>query len=153
MKLLVISDSHGSYEKMYTLFKSGNYRGVIFLGDGLRDAERLYDDSYGVPVYRVAGNCDFSLGNTLLEQIIEIGGKKILITHGHKYSVKNGYHLLFEIAKKRQVDMALCGHTHVQYYEKRDNVIVANPGALMLGKYAVLTIDKDITFKMGDIYD
>ncbi len=153
MKILVISDSHGNFEKMRELFFKDNYRAVIFLGDVIRDADRLYDISGAVPVYKVSGNCDFYSPDTYDEQIIELGNKKILITHGHKYSVKSGYHRLREAAKLKQVDIALFGHTHIPFYEKQDGLILANPGALVNGKYAVMTIDRQINFKHGDIYD
>ena len=154
MKILVISDSHGSFNKMREVFLSDNFGAVIFLGDGIRDADRLYDMSGAVPVCRVSGNCDFYSPDTISEQIIELSGKKILVTHGHKYSVKSGYHTLRYIAKKRGVDIALFGHTHIPFYEKEDGLILANPGALSNGKYAVLTIEqKNISFKHGDIYD
>ncbi|MBR2576556.1 MAG: metallophosphoesterase, partial [Firmicutes bacterium] len=39
MKFLVISDTHGSYEKAVDLINKGNYDAVIHLGDLVRDAE------------------------------------------------------------------------------------------------------------------
>lgn len=152
MKVLVISDSHGSYSKMRELFEKDSYRAVIFLGDGLRDAENLYRVSGATPVYRVCGNCDFCVGSPIYsEQIIELSGKKLLITHGHLYSVKNTLERLFEKAKALECDAALYGHTHIQKIEERGGILLANPGALCHGKYAVMTIDKQIKIEFGDL--
>ena len=41
MKLLVISDTHGSVEKAVELIRKGNYDAVIHLGDLVRDAEAI----------------------------------------------------------------------------------------------------------------
>ena len=155
MKVLVISDSHGRASSMLSLFKTDNFRAVIFLGDGLRDADRLYEMSGGVPVYRVSGNCDIMIGETVLsEQLIELSGKKIFITHGHNYSVKSSTERLFETAKRLGADVSLFGHTHTPFYEKRDGIILANPGSLAAGKYAVMTIENgEIAIKHGDIYE
>lgn len=154
MKALVISDSHGSYEKMRELFNESDCNAVIFLGDGLRDADRLYDISGPVPVYRVRGNCDMYAFDAFDEQMLSLCGKKIFITHGHRYGVKNGCGALLEAAKLKGADAVLFGHTHRQLYENTDGIIIANPGSLANGKYAVLQTDgKNISFKFGDMYD
>ncbi|MBQ8605286.1 MAG: metallophosphoesterase [Clostridia bacterium] len=153
MRVLVISDSHGNFGRMYDLFKKEDCRAVIFLGDGIREAERLYDMSGAVPVYRVRGNCDMGAFNTPDEQLIELAGKRIFITHGHNYFVKSGLFRLRARAMELSADIALFGHTHSQFYEKQDGIILANPGALTFGKYAVMTIDGSISIKHGDIYE
>ena len=152
MKVLVLSDSHGNETRMVNLFREGGYLAVIFLGDVVRDIEHLSMISGHVPVYRVKGNCDmFEFAPD--EQIIEIEGKRIFITHGHNYHVKSGYGALINAALAHDVDVALCGHTHVQHYELVDKLIVANPGAISAGYYGVLTVDKNIDFELRNIYD
>lgn len=154
MKALVISDSHSSYEKMRELFRSTQCSAVIFLGDGLRDADRLYDISGPIPVYRVRGNCDMYAPDAFDEQMLFLGGKKIFITHGHRYGVKNGYGALLSAATLKKADAVLFGHTHRRFYENIDGIILANPGALVNGRYAVLDIERGvISFKFGDMYD
>ena len=153
MKVLVMSDSHGSASRMAELFESGNYRAVIFLGDVCRDTDRLYDLSGGIPVYRVKGNCDIC-SPCPEEQLIELCGKKILICHGHKYSVKSGYSCFENAALASGVDCALCGHTHKQYLDRIGDVVIANPGSVAGGCYGVLTVDdKKIDFELRSIYD
>ena len=153
LKVLVLSDSHGRVQTMLDLFSEGSYRAVIFLGDVVRDTETLYNLSGGVPVYRVKGNCDM-LESAPEEQIIDIGGKLILICHGHRYGVKSGYAGFENAALASGVDCALCGHTHRQFYEKLGDVIIANPGSVASGNYGVLTVENDkIDFELRSIYD
>ncbi len=152
MKVLVVSDSHGSCEQMVRLFRNDNYRAVIFLGDVVRDTQRLYDATGGLPLYRVRGNCDIC-EDAPDEMIVDIGGKLILLTHGHKYHVKSGYDAFENAALAKGVDAALCGHTHIQFYEKLGDTVIANPGSVRAGHYGVMTIDKNIDFELRSIYD
>ena len=152
MKVLVLSDSHGNAERMVELYKEGGYRAVIFLGDVVRDADRLAIITGGIPVYRVKGNCDM-FESALDEQIIDIEGKLVFIAHGHNYHVKSGYGAFINAALAKSVDVALCGHTHVQHFERVGDLIVANPGSVASGHYGVLTIDKNIDFELRNIYD
>ena len=47
------------------------------------------------------------------EKIIEVCGKKIFITHGHFYGVKEGMQRLLYRGLELKVDIALYGHTHI----------------------------------------
>ena len=153
MKILVFSDSHGSYGKMSEIFRNIRCDAVIFLGDGLSDAERLYKTSGAVPVYRVCGNCDFMPLGVPDMQLLELDGARVLITHGHRQGVKSGTDALEAQARRMNSDVALFGHTHRQFYEKRGGLILANPGSVAAGKYAVLTTGKEIHFEFGEMYD
>lgn len=154
MKILVLSDSHGKGERMCDLFKQDNYGAVIFLGDVLRDIERLSQISGAIPVYRVKGNCDFYTAEAYDDLLIELSGKRIYMAHGHKYSVKSGTAFFENFAMAKGADIALYGHTHVQRYDRIDNMHVVNPGALVNGRYAVITIQNNtIEVKLKDIYD
>ena len=152
MKVLVLSDSHGCAERMVDLFREDNYRAVIFLGDVVRDADRLAMVTGGYPVYRVKGNCDM-FESAPEEQIIDIEGKLVLITHGHNYHVKSGYGAFINAGLASGVNIALCGHTHVQHFERVGDLIVANPGSIASGHYGVLTIDRNTNFELRNIYD
>lgn len=154
MKILVISDSHGAREKMLTLFHEHSPDAVIFLGDGLRDADYLFDRSGAVPIYRVCGNCDGYSPESFDNQLLKLGGKTLFITHGHLYGAKQGLTALWAQAKTVGADALLFGHTHRRFYEKQDGVILANPGSLFSGSYAIMEIQNgEISFKHGDYYD
>lgn len=148
MKVLVLSDSHGHARRIKEILDSDSFGAVIFLGDVVRDTERITKPT----LYCVKGNCDmFELEPD--ERIIDIGGKLIFITHGHNYHVKSGYGAFINAALAKGVDIALCGHTHIQHFERVGELIVANPGAVAGGNYGVLTIDKNIDFELRSIYD
>lgn len=148
MKILVLSDSHGNVNKMKDLFRQDDYRAVIFLGDVIRDADELARITGAAPVYRVKGNCDFGEFNTHDELLIELGGKRIFMAHGHRYGVKGGIGSFEAAARKSGADIALYGHTHIQYHDTKDGLHILNPGALMNGKYAVLTIEGSISIEL-----
>lgn len=148
MNILVLSDSHGHPEKIRDAVKKQINKpdAVIFLGDGLRDID---EDTLGVPVYSVCGNCDayslFMPSDEPEERILELGGKRIMMTHGHRYSVKSGLGRIIAVAAMREVDLLLFGHTHEKlelYFpagaceygiELKRPLYVMNPGSI--GEY------------------
>ena len=116
MNILVFSDSHGHPERMAEAFDKQIKKpdAVIFLGDGLGDISKC---SFGsANVFSVSGNCDcYSFlipPEEPTERIVEICGKKIMMTHGHRYSVKSGLGRIVSEAVRRDVDILLFGHTH-----------------------------------------
>ena len=58
-------------------------------------------------------------------------GVRIFAVHGHRYDVKYDRELdyLLHAAAQEQADVVLFGHTHVQYCETREGILVLNPGA------------------------
>ena len=83
--------------------------GILFLGDGLRDAESLEAD---IPWYMVKGNCDWFGGERPDEIVMALGGHTLLLTHGHKYGVKSGTGALLHHAAEVGADVVVYGHTH-----------------------------------------
>lgn len=131
MKIAVISDTHRvnkyiDIAKKY--IKKCNI--LIHLGDNIEDVERLTEDFRGI-VYSVKGNCDFS-SKYPSEQVIEIEGKKIFITHGHNYGVKYSLNNIYYRAKELEVDIVLFGHTHKALIVEEDGIILMNPGSISL---------------------
>ncbi len=115
MDFLVFSDSHGKMNNICEAFSRQVRRpdAIMFLGDGIRDVS--YCEFGDIPVYSVGGNCDslyLSAGLCKSEMIITLGGKRILLTHGHACSVKHGLAGLVAEARKKEIDIALFGHTH-----------------------------------------
>ena len=95
------------------------------------------------------GNNDF-FSHLDDEEEVYIGDYKILLTHGHFYSVSLGVERLRAEAKSRGFNMAIFGHTHRPFYENEDGLILLNPGSLSYprqeGKrasYAIMNIDDD----------
>jgi putative phosphoesterase len=116
---------------------------VFFLGDGWRDAEELTYAYPELPLYRVPGNCDWSVVGQPSECQVSLDGVTFLLCHGHTYAVKNGYGSLLYHARQLGADVALCGHTHTPYYETVGAVQLFNPGSIGYGHtYGVLLTQK-----------
>jgi putative phosphoesterase len=147
MQIAILSDSHRhSYELNQVLKQIQDTDIVIHLGDNVDDVEVLRK-GYKGNIINVRGNCDFA---TFVpsERLEELNGKKVFITHGHKYGVKSDLLRLKYKAKEVGADIVLFGHTHevVELYE--EGIWFVNPGSLALPRnryksYALLNIDKD----------
>lgn len=119
LNFLVLSDSHGRVKNIEEILSRQLKKpdAVFFLGDGLRDI--MYCELGDIPVYSVSGNCDFSgfYGeySSDIENIVEVGGYTVMMTHGHKYNVKSGYGEILCAAARRDIDILLFGHTHIPF--------------------------------------
>lgn len=135
-KVVIFSDSHGNkaaINKLLPIMNEADY--IICLGDvkdETEDLEILYNDKF----IRIRGNCDFDY-SVLTEQIIEIEGLKILITHGHEYRVKSSLLDLTARARELSASVALYGHTHIAVVTEENGLTLINPGAL--GGYGART--------------
>ncbi len=130
MKILVVSDSHGNTAALRDVLIrfSDTVDMIVHLGDG----EKEYNDlikPLPLPTYFVRGNCDFASSAPDL-QFIEAEGKKIMCTHGYRYSVKYGLSTLKSTARSNNADIVLYGHTHIPLSEYEDGLYAVNPGCL-----------------------
>ena len=89
----------------------------------------------------VKGNCDFFDRSHNEENLFEINGVKIFLTHGHLYSVKRSLSSIKEIGKKLNVSLVIFGHTHKPYMEKDGDMILFNPGATEDGRYGIIILE------------
>lgn len=130
MRVGVFSDSHGDHAALDELLeKMGHLDAACFLGDVSRDAYHLEDRLAAMPgspkVYAVRGNNDW--GSILpLDQLIELGGVVIYMTHGHMIASVQS---LAYRAMEKGAKVALFGHTHAAFCEYMDGVMVLNPGS------------------------
>ena len=154
----VFSDSHGRGHRVSEVIErlnncgEGGVRVALFLGDGMHDLAPAIPE--GCSLLAVAGNCDIydhlydSEGNVIPDDRVEfIGGLRIFMTHGHKYSVKGGYGAAIARARRLNADILLFGHTHLPFtdYLPPDGAFnkplcVMNPGSLRDGSFGVITI-------------
>ena len=146
MKLLVISDIHGSpvyLKKVLDIFERENYDKLILLGDELYHGPRNpipegYNpkeviellNSYKNKIIAVRGNCDTDLDQELLYfpimsdyKKLNVDGYEFFITHGHLY---NKYHL--PPSDKKVI--LIHGHTHVPCIENTKEYMYLNPGSI-----------------------
>ncbi len=113
LNLLVLSDSHGRADRIEALLRRTSPDTVLFLGDGLRDLAVVPDH---VDVRAVRGNCDwYTTCDAPYFRLLEIGGYRLYLTHGHREGVKHGIDAALEAALAANADALLYGHTHVPY--------------------------------------
>lgn len=132
MKILVLSDSHGSLKNLKTAVDkfSRNADIIVHCGDGTRnDAMWLKDYCKGAMVVCVRGNCDSSMYELKNEEFLDVEGKKIMITHGNYYSVKSGLERLAREAEEKNSQIVFFGHTHTATDQTLGNVRLINPGS------------------------
>jgi len=143
MQYVIISDSHGNLSAVEEVLYRHPNRDVIFLGDGLRDIERIEAYYSGISFLRVAGNNDFFAPNTAKTITVPMGKAALFCTHGHNYGVRESTDMLRYYAKHANCAAALFGHTHVPVNRTEEGVLLLNPGSIGYGgTYALLT-EKD----------
>ena len=153
MRVLVLSDSHGSVRRMQAVLETeADCPVVFFLGDGLFDLEKVKAVFPNRKFVAVQGNCDRSAEYTSYDDFAYqyIEGHTIIATHGHRVAARYGLGDLLQKAQGVMADIALYGHTHRPNSETRAGVLFVNPGALCDGSYAILTLTKqqtDVAFR------
>ncbi|CAM3944884.1 metallophosphoesterase [Mesobacillus thioparans] len=145
-KVLIVSDSHGSTEMLEGIERQHGEDVDLMIHCG--DSELSEKDPAIVNFRSVKGNCDF-YGNYPDEEIHVLNGRKILVTHGHLYSVKSTLVNLYYKAKEMQADIVCFGHSHILGAEMVDDVIFINPGSVRLPRgrdektYTILELEND----------
>lgn len=151
MKALVFSDSHGKYlniKNAIELHKS-NTDAVIFLGDGIKDIERIKDSYPQIAFFIVKGNCDFMANEYENERVITLGSSRVLICHGHTLNAKSTYLRLTLRAIELECGAVFFGHTHEPYddlYDANDKrVHLFNPGSIGYnGSYGIINTSGNV---------
>lgn len=148
MRIVVFSDTHGNAGAIDNIVeRNKEVKHFIFLGDGQREVERAVEKYPDKEFHIVAGNCDFA-SKLPKEGFLEIGGHKILFTHGHAQAVGFSLDRLCYLALYNNADIALFGHTHARHYEYTNGVHMLNPGSASAPRdgnypsYAFIDIEK-----------
>ncbi len=142
LRLLVLSDSHRdryALERALRLHREAD--AVFFLGDGEEDflspnIQQLCRDK---KVTALAGNCDF-YSQLPKEELVLLGGKRILALHGHTRFVKHGFEMLEEEAERLHADLVLHGHTHIPRTAYKNGIYYLCPGSVHAGDYGMADI-------------
>lgn len=171
MKILVISDLHGSYyyaKKAIEEFQKGNYDHLLLLGDLLNHGPRnplpqeyapdqvaQLLNEYADRIFAVRGNCDSEVDQMLLSfplltdyLVIPFKERKIFVSHGHLFHPEH-------LPPLREGDGFLFGHVHILYHQQVNGIHLLNPGSISLPKmdlphtYGVLT-EEDFTIYTVD---
>lgn len=150
MKVLVMSDTHGYITNAKkAIERNPDIRMVLHLGDYCRDAVQLNQMYPNITFEYVYGNCDIGTFSVMGEKVVEIEGKKIFMTHGHRYSVKWDHNRIIEKAEAEGADVILYGHTHISLIDQNSNFLIVNPGSISESRsnlsesYAILEVSKD----------
>ena len=145
MQILLLSDSHGHTARLRRVLEQEAACGsVFFLGDGLRDLERVQSDFPDRAFTAVCGNNDWNAAGSYDDFAYKyVAGHTIVATHGHRAAVRYTLHDLAAKAQSVRADIALFGHTHRQMQETVGGVLCVNPGALCSGQYAVLELTEN----------
>ena len=153
MNLLILSDSHGRADLLReVILRQRGLDALLFLGDGLRDLP----DGLPCPTYAVRGNCDsftFFDPNPVPEERLEtLGGKRILLLHGHTRAVKGGLVRAIGAGLEADADIVCFGHTHEpiehrlhageEFFGKTPArpLLLFNPGSLREGSFGTITV-------------
>ena len=124
--VLIFSDTHGAILPSRLLSLAEECDQIIFLGDGISGLGSLLCKSN---LHAVAGNCDRVLPSFKREEVLEIAGARILITHGDRYRVKQDLTALYLRACELNCKAALYGHTHASNLETHNGVLLLCPGS------------------------
>jgi putative phosphoesterase len=156
MKIAVFSDTHGRGRGMTDAVREYAPDAVIHCGDGSRDTGAIEAEFPDLPVYGVAGNCDYDPALPLA-RTIELNGARIYIAHGHTLGVRYGnLDRLAYAAQEAGAQIAFYGHTHRAKYDVLGGVAVINPGSAGQGAaptWGMLTVTPGggFTWKFMDI--
>ena len=152
MKLIILSDSHGDREAIRTVIDrhQADADGFAFLGDGLEEFQDITAPLTDKKILGVCGNNDFSMRSRGFREQLEISleGHRLLLVHGHRYSVKRDLLPLAMEARQAGADIALYGHTHAAAQIKRNGIFFFNPGSLRypwngIPSYGILELTTD----------
>ncbi|MCD6450592.1 MAG: phosphodiesterase [Thermotogaceae bacterium] len=164
MKIIVISDTHGSkssWDEVKPYIRDADH--IWHLGDVLYHGPRnplpedynpkaLAEDLKNYNIDYIRGNCDADvdiivLGLSEMSRLVEefIGNWKFVMIHGDQIEESDEV----EFAKYHGAKILLRGHTHIPKIEKKHGIYVINPGSLSLPKggypksFATLLLDEE----------
>lgn len=155
MKILIMSDSHGLTDEITEIQKKHSQEITMMVHCGDSELESAHSCLKEFTVVR--GNCD--LDKCFPEEHIkDIGGFRMFITHGHRYSVKSTLLNLSYRAKELGANIVCFGHSHYLGAEIIDDILFINPGSIRLPRgrkektYVIMdVINSEIHLRVYDI--
>ena len=134
--ILAISDSHGDITALTAILEwahsagSDPFEAAVFLGDGFEDLGLASARAgFTLPWHAVRGNGDFFCA-VPDNKALEISARKLFLSHGNRYRVREGYKTIAAAARNAGAEAALFGHTHVPYCAAVDGIFLLNPGSI-----------------------
>ena len=116
-KILIVSDTHRRDENLKMVIEREKPLDMlIHLGDAEGSEHAIASwVNEECSLEMILGNNDF-FSMLERERDFYIGKYRVLLTHGHYYSVSVGAEYLKKEARARGFDIAMFGHTHRPYY-------------------------------------
>lgn len=154
MKILIVSDSHGLTKELERLKEKHGAEVEMFIHCG--DSELTADHPAINNFVTVRGNCDAEQ-RFPYETVVEAGGHRIFVTHGHRYSVKSDLMKLSYRAREVEADIVCFGHSHFLGAEMVYDTLFINPGSIRIPRgrrektYVILEIHHE-AYKLK-VYD
>jgi putative phosphoesterase len=173
MKILFISDLHGSYDRAKTVLdKAENFNPdfIVLLGDLLYHGPRnplpeghdpkatvVLLNSYKDKIIAIRGNCDAEVDQMVLDfpmmsdfSWLVADGRRIFLTHGHLWSPEN-------MPPLTAGDTFVYGHVHrPKAYTDENGINIWNPGSCSLPKQSdrpTYATFEDNTFRVFELND
>ena len=150
MKLMFISDIHGSYtstKRVIEIFEEEHADKLIILGDSLYHGPRndlpeghnpkkvvTLLNEYKDKIIAVRGNCDAEVDQMVLEfdvmstyTKLYIEDRCLFLTHGHHYDPEHLPYL-------NKGDVFVYGHYHIPVLREENGINIVNPNSISLPK-------------------
>ncbi len=129
MKIIVMSDSHGSFASLDRIFSDFYADCYIHLGDGERELDMIARKFPDKNIVHVKGNCDFASISENEVFLMPADNCRIFATHGHCYNVRYSLDTLRKKAESLGANVALYGHTHERFCSYENGLYIMNPGS------------------------
>lgn len=130
MKIIVMSDSHGSSLGLNRIFSKYRADLYIHLGDGEYELNLIAAEYPDRNIVHVKGNCDFASLSENELFFMPAENCKVFAVHGHKYDVKYSLETLKKKARSLGANVVLYGHTHERFLDYDDGLYIMNPGSV-----------------------
>lgn len=151
IKIIVVSDNHGLRKPLeYLQHKYEDADAFIHCGDIC-----LPNDEFPRFI-TVSGNNDYY--DYPYERVVNDGGHKILVVHGHLFGYMKRTEKMIKRAKEAGCDIVCYGHTHVFDFHEEQGIVFLNPGSIFRSRngeppsYAIMTIAADGVVRARQIY-
>lgn len=150
MKLMFVSDIHGSYsaiKRVIDIFEEEKADKLVILGDILYHGPRnplpeghnpkevaILLNQYKDSIIAVRGNCDAEVDQMVLDfdvmstyTRLYIDGRCFFLTHGHHYDREH-------LPSLNKGDVFVYGHYHIPVLDEDNGIYIVNPNSVSLPK-------------------
>ncbi len=131
MKYVIFSDSHNYINNAVDVLENfkNEIDGFMHLGDMCYDADKLHELFPDLKFYSICGNNERG-EKAPKQRVAFVGGKKIVLVHGHEQRVYYSLMYLDYFARENEADVVLFGHTHTPQLEFCGQTALFNPGSI-----------------------